>query len=446
MGAGEAPWPWASLFRGHAVCRGLWWVEMSPVARGGAEVNGGVGAEEGREAAYPHRACILDPQMKIGLFTDVYPPDVGGIEVVIGFMERILRDRGHRVVTFAPAYPGYRAHGPGVYRLPSVGVSRSRNWRLGYSLTGAARRAARDLDIVHSHTSYTIGLLGARVALAQGIPHVHTYHVLLQEYRRAIASGLPRAVLDGWLRLFLRRCDLVIAPSEFARQEVASYGVPVPVRVLPFGLDAADFERPLVSNPRAELGIEERYLLLFVGRLVEEKNVGFLLRAFRILLERRDDVRLVIVGDGPGRGDLQELAVELGIQHKTTFCGYLPREKVIDLNRQADLFVFGSKTESQGLVILEAMMAGTPAVAVDAAGVRDILRTGRDGLLVPEDERVFAACCHELLSDEQRRSAMGRSAQDRAQEFTAQASVDELVRIYEELRAQKLCARTAAGV
>ncbi|MEW6216328.1 MAG: glycosyltransferase [Candidatus Bipolaricaulota bacterium] len=383
--------------------------------------------------------------MKIGLFTDVYPPDIGGIEVVIGFMERILRERGHEVVTFAPAYPGHRDDGPGLYRLPSVGISKSRNWRLGYSLSGPARRAARDLDIIHSHTSYTVGLLGARVALAQGIPHVHTYHVLLQEYRRAIATGLPRAVLDGWLRLFLRRCDLVVAPSEYAREEVESYGVAVPIRVLPFGLDAADFDRPPLSSPRSELGIEEPHLLLFVGRLVEEKNVGFLLRAFRILCEQREDVRLMIVGDGPGMGDLQKQAGELGIQHRTTFCGYLLRERVIDLNRQADLFVFGSKTESQGLVILEAMMAGAPPVAVDAAGVRDILRSGMDGLLVPEDERVFAACCNDLLSDSERRDAMARSAQDRARDFTAQASVDRLIEIYEELVEQKSCLNATAG-
>jgi glycosyltransferase involved in cell wall biosynthesis len=125
------------------------------------------------------------------------------------------------------------------------------------------------------------------------------------------------------------------------------------------------------------------------------------------------------------------------VENKITFCGWLPHERVIDLNRQADLFVFASKSETQGLVILEAMMAGAPPVAVDAAGVRDILRSGKDGLLVPEDEHVFAACCHDLLSDDARRAAMAASAQARAREFTAQASVDPLVRIYEELVEQK---------
>jgi glycosyltransferase involved in cell wall biosynthesis len=379
--------------------------------------------------------------MRIGLFTDVYPPLLGGIEVVVGHMERILRESGHEVRTFAPSYPGYGGDGPDVYRLPSVQVSRRRNYRLTYRVTADARRAARDLDIVHTHTCYALGLLGARIAGSQGIPHIYTYHTLyqayFQAYRRALVPDLPSQVLDGWVRSFLKRCDLVVAPSQEARREVAGYAVSVPVRVLPFGIDAADFERPPLWNRRADLGIQERYVLLFVGRLVKGKNVDFLLRAFRILAERREDVRLVIVGDGPSMGDLQKQARELGVEHRTTFCGHLPREKVIDLNRQADLFVFGSKTESQGLVILEAMMAGAPPVAVDAAGVRDILRSGQDGLLVPEDEHIFAACCNDLLSDSERREAMARSAQNRAREFTAQASVDHLVTIYEELVVQK---------
>jgi glycosyltransferase involved in cell wall biosynthesis len=379
--------------------------------------------------------------MRIGLFTDAYPPSLGGIEVVVEHLERILREFGHEVRTFAPSYPGCGGDGPDVYRLPSVPVSRRRNYRLTYRVTADARRAAKDLDVVHTHTCYALGLLGARVARSQGIPHIYTYHTLYQAYfqacRRAVAPDLPSQVLDGWLRSYLKRCDLVVAPSHEARREVEGYALSVPIRVLPFGMDASDFERPPSWNPRADLGIQERYLLLFVGRLGKEKNVDFLLRAFRVLSEQREDVRLVIVGDGPSRDDLQKQAGELGVEHRTTFCGYLPRERVIDLNRQADLFVFGSKTESQGLVILEAMMAGAPPVAVDAAGVRDILRSGKDGLLVPEDERIFAARCNDLLSDSGRRGAMATSAQARAREFTAQASVDHLVRIYEELVEQK---------
>lgn len=361
---------------------------------------------------------------------------VGGIEVAIAHVQRNLRERGHEVLTFAPAYPGRQSHEPDVYRLPSLRISRSRDLRLGYALSRSARRESERLDVVHCQTPWTIGLMGCRIARARGIPRVYTYHALIKRYRQAGAQGFPGfpgPVVDSWLRFFLSRCDMVIAPSSDAQQEVESYGSGVPVRVIPSGLDPADFGRCPAWDPRSELGVRERHVLLFVGRLGKEKNVGFILRAFRVLLDWGEDARLIIVGDGPSMEALKREAVDLGLESRTTFSGFLPRDRVVDLNRQADLFVFGSKTETQGLVILEAMMAGTAIVAVDAPGVRDMVRSGTDGMLVPEDEHRFASCCRELLGDDGRRETMAASARDRAQRFTAQASVDQLISVYEHL-------------
>jgi len=371
--------------------------------------------------------------MKIGLFTDVYVPDFGGVQVVISLMERILRERGHEVVVFAPAYPGYRDDRPGICRLPSVRVFPGRNWRLSYPSLWRVARAAEDLEVVHSHTSFTAGLLAARVAASQGLPHVHTYHTMVREYRRALASGLPKSLESRWMRAFLERCDLVITPSQDARREVEGYGVSVPTVVLPCGLDEREFERPLTFDLRAELNLPGPRLLLFVGRLGKEKNVEFLLRAFAALAARRQDVHLVIVGDGPMRAELEREARRLGVGGRITFFGYVPRERVIDLYRQVDLFVFASTTESQGLVVLEAMMSGTPPVAVDAPGVRDLVRSGTDGILVPHDEGAFASACAGLLDDPERREALGSAARERARSLSAQSYVARLISIYEEL-------------
>ncbi len=371
--------------------------------------------------------------MKIGLFTDTAPPLVGGIETVVTLMERLLRERGHEVYIFAPAFPRHHDDGPNVYRLPSVLASRNRRLRLAYALTRSARQATRELDIVHSHTPFNLGWIAARVARVQGIPHVHTYHVLFQEYRKTLTPWFPKALTDLWLKTFLEWCDVVVAPSHDAKREVESYGIPIPVVVMLCGPDAREFDRAPVWNPRLELGLAEPHILLYWGRLAKEKNIGFLLRSFHILAKRRDDVHFVIVGHGPCMEELQRQARELGIAHKTTFCGFLPREQVIDLSRQADLFVFASKTETQGLVVAEAMMAGIPPVAVDAPGVRDMVRSGVDGVLVPEDEEVFASCCEELLGDPERRRQLGLAARAHAQEFSAQAYVDRLIALYQDL-------------
>ncbi len=371
--------------------------------------------------------------MKIGLFTDTAPPLIGGIETVTSLMEHRLKEQGHEVYTFAPAFPRLRGDGPNVYRLPSVCASRTRKLRLAYALTRSARRATQDLEIVHSHTPFTIGWMGARIARARGIPHVYTHHFLVQEYRRTLAPWFPKKWIDRWFKSLLGRCDLVLAPSSDARNEVESFGVPVPVGVLPFGPNKREFDQPPVWDARTELGIAEPHLLLFVGRLVKEKNIAFVLRSFGILAKRRSDVHLVLVGDGPSKEDLQRQAKELGVQGRTTFCGFLIREKVVDLYRQADLFVFGSKTETQGLVVLEAMMGGTPPVAVDGPGVREMVRSGTDGFLVPEDEKVFASCCEELLENPDHRKELGLAAKARAQELSAQAHVARLVGIYQDL-------------
>lgn len=377
---------------------------------------------------------LAPTRMKIGVFTDVYFPDFGGVQVVISLMERILREHGHEVMVFAPAYPGYRDERPEVCRLPSVRVGPRRNWRLSYPSLGRVASAAQELDIVHSHTCFTMGLLAAQVARLRNVPHVHTYHTLVREYRRALASGLPKPLEDRWMRSFLQRCDLVITPSRDAQWEVESYGVCVPTVVMPCGVDEREFAGPPTYDLRSELKLHRTRLLLFVGRLGKEKNVGFLLRVLAILAARRDDVHLVIVGDGPSRAELEQQARGLGLAGRVSFCGYVPRERVIHLYRQVDLFVFASMTESQGLVVLEAMMAGTPPVAVEAPGVRDLVRSGTDGVLVPHDEEAFAAACEDLLNNPQRRQALAAAARERARSLSAQSYVQGLVATYEELR------------
>jgi len=395
--------------------------------------------------------------MRIGIFTDTYLPDVNGVVTVVRLMERELRRRGHEVYVFAPAYPsataaaseadsepdsdpGRDGQGPArVLRFPSVRFPYYEGMRVAIPYSREALRLIPTLEVIHSHDPFSLGLLALWASRRYEIPHVHTYHTFYAEYRRYLPRPIrpSRRAVERLSRAFCDRCDAIIAPSLQMKRELERYGITRPIWPLPFGLDEGEFSRPIRWDARRALGFPPRErLLLYVGRLGWEKRVDFLLRAFRLILRQRGDVRLVIAGEGPYRAALERYADELGLRGKAVFTGYLPRERLIDLYKQADLFVFASTTETQGLVLQEAMLAGTPPVAVGALGVLDVVRSGETGLLVGEDEGEggFARACLRLLEDERERERLSAAARRWARSQTAQASVERLLGIYSEVR------------
>ncbi|MFH1609312.1 MAG: glycosyltransferase family 4 protein [Candidatus Bipolaricaulota bacterium] len=383
--------------------------------------------------------------MKIGLFTDTYVPDTNGVVTVIRLMERELSRAGHEVYVFAPAYPGHVETRSEVYRFPSVRMVLYEGMRI--ALPVVSRRVLRlisCMDIVHSHDPFSVGQVGFWAARWYRIPHVHTYHTLYMEYRRYLPRPLrpPRRTVEQLSRTFCNRCDAIVAPSRQMEKELQAYGVTVPTYPIPVGVDEDDFARPIEWNARQEFGLLTNDLLLFAGRLGLEKNLEFLLRAFRRLLPERPSARLVIAGGGPQHKHLERYAVELGVGNKVTFTGHLPRERLIDLYKQATLFVFASKTETQGLVLVEAMMAGVPPVALGKMGVLDVVAHGETGLLVDEDEEEFATACLRLLANEGERRRLGEAARTGAISQSARSSTAKLIQIYEEVAAQRAATQT----
>jgi 1,2-diacylglycerol 3-alpha-glucosyltransferase len=381
--------------------------------------------------------------MKIGLFTDTFLPDTNGVVTVIQTMDRELTKEGHEVHIFAPAYPAWHGNEPRVHRFPSLRFPFYPGMRMAVPYNHRAFEIIPSLNVIHSHDPGPLGLFALQASERNRIPHIHTYHTLYMEYRHYLPLPLrpSRRMVMRLSRNFCNSCDAVIAPSLQMKSELESYGINRPIYPFPFGVDAEEFSRQIEWNVRVELALPTEDLLLFAGRLGKEKNLTFLLRAFKRLLSYHDTARLIIAGDGPQRQTLQRYAVELGIAPYVIFTGLLKRRRLVDLYRQA-LFVFASKTETQGMVLVEAMMAGSPVVAIGKMGVLDVVHPGETGILVEENEDEFAQACRRLLEDKAEREKMGRAAQKWACSQTAQASTRKLLEIYAAAGAHESAANT----
>lgn len=380
--------------------------------------------------------------MKIGIFTDTFTPQINGVTSILEELDRVLTRQGHEVFIFAPAYSrAQRSENGHIFRFPALTAYFHKDSRVVIPYDRRASAVFPKLEVVYSHTPVSMGLLALRVARKYHLPHVHTYHTLFTEY----LHYLPRLIrptpkiAERISAAFCNRCDAITTPSHAMREELLRYGVTKPIYVLPFGVDIEPFERPMRTDVRATLGLApDEFFLLYAGRLGIEKNLHFLLRAFRMILDRWSSprpIRLVLAGGGPHRSIFEEYSEELGLTERVLFTGFIPRDELVDYYRAADLFVFASKTETQGLVLVEAMAAGLPAVAVRAMGVTDVVFDGETGVLVPEDEALFTQAVIALLQDSERREQLRAGAKRKAHEMSIQQSVAKLIEIFESLKA-----------
>jgi glycosyltransferase involved in cell wall biosynthesis len=266
------------------------------------------------------------------------------------------------------------------------------------------------------------------------LPLVFTFHTRYNEYAQQYVPLAPK--LAGMLTVevvgrYLKKCTSVVAPTLSVRDLIwREYGSSVPVTVVPTPVDLSVYHDLDPRRIRAALKLEDSQVLLYVGRLVGEKNLDFLLRAFARIAPQRPQVRLLMVGEGTHRRELQYMAQKLDLGERVLFPGSIPHSEVPHYAAAADLFVFPSLTDTQGLVLVEAMAAGTPAVAVEAPGSIDVLAEG-GGVLVPPREEPFAEAMLELLIDRSRRQAMGEQAVRVAQHYSIPVITERLLEVYE---------------
>ena len=381
--------------------------------------------------------------MRILFVSDVYFPRVNGVSTSIRTFRGDLARLGVETILVAPAYPNAPADSdPSIIRVPSGGVPRDPEDRR--FLGGPLRKAlnadlAAKVDLVHIHTPFIAHYAAVRFAREHGLPVVATYHTFFEDYLHHYVPILPRGIGRFLARRFtLSQCDDVaalISPSAPMRDALLAYGVQVPIEVLPTGLPAESFIRGDGAMFRAQFNLPaDRPLLLYVGRVAYEKNIDFLLRMFVRVRARRPDALFVIAGEGPALGHLNKLARELGVAGHVKFIGYLDRNTELpNCYAAGDAFVFASRTETQGLVLLEAMAQGTPVVSTAELGTRSILTEGCGAFVVPEDEEEFALATLDALdvkAGDPRRAQLHTHAES----WASHAMARKLLAFYEKVR------------
>ncbi|NDC82422.1 glycosyltransferase family 4 protein [bacterium] len=376
--------------------------------------------------------------MKIAIFTDTYLPQINGVAISTQTFVREFEKLGHQVVILGPKTDKSTRSTGKIWRFKSMPFPFQPEYRIISPLSRKLRLFGRlKFDVIHIQTPFFMGHLGQYMAWKHKIPVVHTYHTFWAEYLHyfPLIPKRFRQTIDLLLlsKNFCNRCDHIFVPTNEIQSKLLDYGVTTPLTVLPTGIDLELIKSHSdVGDFRAKYGIKSNQtVLIFVGRLGQEKNVEFLLRSFALVHSARPTTRLLLVGDGPERDHLLRLANELGIHESIVLTGYLPHAKVFTAYAASDIIAFPSKTETQGLSLLEGLALGKPAVCINELGVKHILTKG--GFLTNDSQDEYVERLIQLIDDRSVYDRLSAEATERGAEFSAEEMARRAISVYQSL-------------
>ena len=387
-------------------------------------------------------------RLRIAMLTNNYKPFVGGVPVSIDRLARGLRELGHEVYVFAPTYEG-QSEEPYVIRYRSRPKKLKGQFIVPDIFDPIIWRTFEDMpfDLIHVHHPMLMGYAAYVLGKLRKIPIVYTYHTRYEQYLHYLkpyeilsthvhkTSFTPMRLLENFLlencsqrlliahnRLFMNQCDLIFAPSQSMKQYLEEVGVTTAIEVLPTGITEEDFthDAKQTAETRRRYLQGKEFLFCTVSRLEPEKNLEFLLRGVKLLREQVGDCfRVLIIGDGSQRGELIRLAEDMDLSHNVEFCGRIAQDELRNYYHACDLFLFTSRSETQGIVLIEAMAAGLPVVAVSASGVDDVVWDGITGFRTKEDVHQWSVMVKYLMLNAGLRERIKRQVRDEARKYLA---------------------------
>lgn len=335
--------------------------------------------------------------MNILMISNTYLPHVGGVAKSVESFTAEYRKRGHRVVLVVPEFEGMPGNELDVIRVPAIQNFNGSDFSLHLPIPGLVASVLSTFlpDIIHAHHPFLLGDTALLIAASQGVPLVFTHHTMYEQYTHYVPGDSPalqRFVVElstGYANL----CDGVIAPSASIARTLGERGVVTPIKVVPTGVEIENFIDGNGAGFRAEMNIpEEAFVIGHIGRLAPEKNLEFLSRAVIAFLKKNPQAHFLVGGIGPSQSKIKALFKRHGLSRRLHMAGVLRDRRLADAYHSMNIFAFASKSETQGMVLAEAMAAGVPVVALDAPGVREMVVNNYNGRLLPsEDIEEFVA-------------------------------------------------------
>lgn len=371
------------------------------------------------------------------MFTDSYRPQINGVVASIEMAKKSLEKKGHEVMVFAPSVPKYTDTETDIYRFSSVSFMAHREYRIGVPVEFLNDKNLKkfDFDVMHVHTPFSIGALALGITRKYHVPCVGTFHTLFSEYihyfiRPQFIGEIKevKMLFDkfSWRYLpwFYNQMDSVISPSDAIKNLLKERGIKKDMFVLPTGIKDGIISRNSRSWCRKKFGFGGEKILLHVGRISKEKNLAFVINSLKDVLGK-GGTRLVITSEGPERPVLEKLARKLGVEKNIIFTGYIKESDIADMYRAADIFVMASKSETQGVVLLEAAANGLPCVVLDAPVTSDFVRKNWTGIVCTEDG--FADGVDKMIHEGGR---YVKSALSCGRKYSADRFADNLLKVY----------------
>jgi len=376
--------------------------------------------------------------MKIGIFTECYKPILNGVVTSITNYKNGFEKLGHKVTIFSPTYK--QKPEKNVIYFSSKPLPGKSGYQYIFPFSEDIIQRASEMDIIHAHHPFLVGKKALKLANKIKKPFIFTNHTQYEKYTHYVPllGSLFKKGLNAWLADFAKKCDLVTTPSEGMKKKLIENGFPKNktiavtngIQIEKFNVDISEQEKQKI---RQEIGLNKKdIVLIFTGRIASEKNLDFLFKAFQKIHKQLQDTKLILIGGGPEENKFKEMANTMSLADSIFLIGPKPYQEMYKYYHIAHLFTFPSKSETQGLVTIEAMAAGLPAVAIKATGTEDIVENGVNGYMTNENLNEFSNQVINVLKNKTLYGKLAQNAPKSVEKFSVLSASKKMIEAYQK--------------